>query len=149
MYQTFSKQPADDHALILFMFINDVERTSMHRASITPVVVVEFANRTLREQAFQALQGKPLVDSTGKKLDVKRSRTSQQLARNNALKDALKKVQSSAIPGADAAAIEWLVEVEGVRSKERRVVVGTAVAFKQSASDTSGTFCDAFAALSL
>ena len=108
---------------------------------LSKVSVVELSSRAVREQVLSEIRngGYSLTDAAGASVRVDRAKTQSQLARNRALhkaREALKR----AFPGK-----EVTIWCKRDGAKDRGITVGPAQAFVQRPMDTTGSFVDAFA----
>ena len=79
-------------------------------------------------------------DAVGSNISVGRAKTSLQLKRNGALKQALKLVKQDARAEGKSVEICWLTE----RSKDRTVKIGDQVVSRQISTDVGGEFLAPF-----
>jgi len=104
--------------------------------------VVEVASRSIREEIPEKIKqaNSTNKDCAGGNISVGRAKTSLQLKRNGALKQALKLIKQDSRASGKSAEICWLIE----GSKDRTVKLGDQVVFRQKPTDIGGEFAAPF-----
>ena len=113
---------------------------------MTPVSVVEFASRTVREEVLK-LAGQKLAyrDNTGAVLAVERAKTALQRKRNTALGKAFDLLKKHGAAKGQKVEISW--KIEGLAANEkglRGVKVNDTLVFRQQVGDVGGVFSSPF-----
>jgi len=110
--------------------------------SVGPITIVEVASRNVREEILKKLKETTSTrkDAAGGNISVGRAKTSLQLKRNGALKQAMKLVKQDARAEGKSVEICWLTE----GSKDRTVKIGDQVVFRQTSTDIAGEFVAPF-----
>ena len=116
---------------------------------MTPVSVVEFASRTVREEALKLAGQKPVYrDNTGAVLAVERAKTALQPKRNTALGKAFDLLKKHDAAKGQKIEISW--KIEGLAANEkglRGVKMNDTLVFRQQMGDVGGMFSSPFADL--
>jgi len=115
--------------------------------TVGPITIVEVASRNVREEILKKLKETTSTrkDAAGGNIAVGRAKTSLQLKRNGALKQAMKLVKQDARAKDKSVEICWLTE----GSKDRTVKIGDQVVFRQTSTDIGGEFVAPFQNLHL
>ena len=116
---------------------------------MTPVSVVEFASRSVREEILKLAAQKPAYrDNTGSALVVERAKTALQRKRNTMLGKAFDLLKKHDAAKGQTVQISW--KIEGLDANEkglRGVKLNDTLVFRQQLGDVGGVFSGPFADL--
>ena len=110
---------------------------------VTDMLVIEFSSRETREKFLADISKKNLRSSGGNELKFDRAKTTFQLQRNAALRNAMANLKSN--PQHAGKTIEIVWQNADRKIKDREVRVGDVPAFRQTINDITGVFVPPFA----
>ena len=118
--------------------VDDLYTGPKGERKLSDITIVEFTSRAIREEVLAASSAvqQYLVDTQGGKLNFTRAKSSIQLQRNSALKQALSKIQKHPSCQGKAPVINW--QIEGTR--DRTVTIDGVICFDQKIDDIIGTY---------